>query len=421
MTDSEIYVSISLDGIDHPVGILWCRHRKGRETASFEYDKAWLTNPEKFPLEPALQLFEGPNHTAGDQKLFGAIGDSAPDRWGRVLMVRGEATEARENGRSEKTLNESDYLLQVSDETRQGALRFSTTLGGPYLQTPGKKIVPPLIELPNLLNVTEKYLEEKESAAELKMLLAPGSSLGGARPKASVRDIDGHLSIAKFPKKDDRFNIVIWEAVALKLAGIAGLKTTEWRLETILDKPVLLLKRFDRSADIRIPFLSAMSMVGGKDNEEHSYLELAEAIQMHGASPDEDLEELWRRIVFTIMISNVDDHLRNHGFLYERERGWRLSPAYDMNPTPKSEKARILSTAITATDNVASLDLAMAVKGNFRISDNCAKIIIGEVAQATSQWRQIATDFGLRGSEIERMASAFEHEDVAKAEKYQRN
>ncbi|MBK9562515.1 MAG: type II toxin-antitoxin system HipA family toxin [Micavibrio sp.] len=418
MAESTIHVSISLDGIDHTVGTLWCRHRKGRESASFEYDKSWLENPEKFSLEPALQLVQGSMHTAEKQKLFGAIGDSAPDRWGRLLMMRAEARKSRESGEVEKTLNESDFLLRVSDETRQGALRFSLTPGGVFLREAGLSPVPPLIELPTLLNVTEKYLEEREDAAELRMLLAPGSSLGGARPKASIRDTNGALSIAKFPKKMTHIMSLFGEAVALTLAAKAGIRTAEWRLENILDKPVLVLKRFDRNGDIRIPFLSAMSMVGGVDNEEHSYLELSDALQMHGASPDADRVELWRRIVFTIMISNVDDHLRNHGFMYERSRGWRLSPAYDMNPTPKSEKARFLSTSITETDNAASLDLALKVIDRFNIKEKTAKLIIKEVAEATAQWHEVAIRLGLNNGEIKRMETAFEHEDMEKAKSF---
>jgi serine/threonine-protein kinase HipA len=245
--------------------------------------------------------------------------------------------------------------------------------------------------------------------------LAPGSSLGGARPKASVRDKDGHLAIVKFPKKDDEFNVVVWEAVALTLAGKASIKTTEWRLETIMDKTVLILRRFDRSEGRRLPFLSAMSMLGAKDNDPHSYLEIAYAIAQHGASPNNDLEELWRRIIFTVLISNTDDHLRNHGFLYERHKGWRLSPAYDVNPTPVEVKARMLSTSIDFDDPTASIELAFSVIDNFRIKKPRALEILKEVALAVSEWRSVVVQLGLSKKEIDRMASAFEHKDLKKA------
>jgi serine/threonine-protein kinase HipA len=307
-----------------------------------------------------------------------------------------------------RTLSEADYLLGVNDEARQGALRFSLEDSGPYLAFKDKNSIPPLIDLPRLLSATEHYLNDNETAEDLKILLAPGSSLGGARPKASVRDKDGHLVIAKFPKNDDEFNVVVWEAIALTLAKKAGIKTTQWRLETIRDKPVLLLRRFDRQAGQRIPFLSAMSMLGAKDNDPHSYLEIAYAITQHGASPNSDLEELWRRIIFTVLISNTDDHLRNHGFLYERHKGWRLSPAYDINPTPVELKARMLSTSIDYDDSTASIDLALSVIDDFRIMKARALEIIKEVALAVSEWRSVATQYGLIKREIDRMASAFE-------------
>ncbi len=275
-----------------------------------------------------------------------------------------------------------------------------------------------MIDLPRLLSATERYLDDDETAEDLKILLAPGSSLGGARPKASIRDKDGHLAIAKFPKKDDEFNIVVWEAVTLSLAEMAGISTAQWRLEPVLDKPVLIMRRFDREAQNRIPFLSAMSMLGARDNEPHSYLEIAYALAQHGSTPNQDMEELWRRIVFTVLVSNTDDHLRNHGFVYERHKGWRLSRAYDINPTPVEIKARILSTSIDFDDPTASVDTALSVIEEFRIKKSRANEIINEVSAAVSQWQNIADRHGLRKREIDRMASAFEHEDAEKARKF---
>ena len=302
-----------------------------------------------------------------------------------------------------------DYLLGVNDETRQGALRFSLEPGGPYLAPKNEGSIPPLIDLPRLLSATERYLNDDETPADLKILLAPGSSLGGARPKASVRDKDGCVALAKFPKKDDVFNVVIWEAVALTLARKAGITTADWRLEIMMGKSVLILRRFDRRQGQRIPFLSAMSMLGAKDNDRHSYLEMAYALTQYGARPNQDMEELWRRIVFTVLISNTDDHLRNHGFLYERYKGWRLSPAYDVNPTPLEEKARFLSTSIDFDDPTASVDLALSVIDDFRIKKPRAREIIKKVVAAVKEWRHVAAQFGLSKKEVERMSSAFEH------------
>lgn len=414
MSSQPIYVSIELGEETLKVGKLWFHQRGTRQSASFEYDPDWLKHSEKFALDPALQLTSGVFHATPDQILFGAIGDSAPDRWGRVLMRRAESVRAKSAREAARTLSEADYLLGVNDEARQGALRFSLENGGPYLTSKNKKSIPPFIDLPRLLSATERYLNDDETAEDLKILLAPGSSLGGARPKASVRDKDNHLAIAKFPKKDDEFNVVVWEAVALTLAEKAGIKTTKWRLESILDKPVLLLRRFDRQSNQRVPFLSAMSMLGAKDNDPHSYLEIAYAITQYGASPNSDLEELWRRIIFTVLISNTDDHLRNHGFLYERHKGWRLSPAYDVNPNPVEIKARMLSTSIDYDDPTASIDLALSVIDDFRIKKARALEIIKEVTLAVNEWRSVATQFGLIKREIDRMASAFEHEDLKK-------
>lgn len=410
MSSQQIFVSMDLGEETLIVGKLWFHQRASRQSASFEYDKNWLKHSEKFAFDPALQLTEGAFHTKPDQILFGAIGDSAPDRWGRVLMRRSENLSAKLTGDTPRTLSELDYLLGVNDEARQGALRFSLQPDGPYLMPKSEHSIPPIIDLPQLLSATERFLRDDETAEDLKILLAPGSSLGGARPKASVRDKDGHLAMAKFPKKDDEYNVVLWEAVALTLAENAGIETAKWRIERINEKPVLILRRFDRIFDRRIPFLSAMSMLGAKDNDPHSYLDIAYAIIQYGAKPNSDLEELWRRIIYTVLISNTDDHLRNHGFLYERHKGWVLSPAYDINPTPLELKARLLSTSIGYDDPTASVDLALSLISDFRIKKSRAIEIIKEVTLAVSQWRSVASRFGLAKKEIDRMSSAFEQD-----------
>jgi serine/threonine-protein kinase HipA len=413
--NKEVLVYVDLGGTPRLAGRLWSRMRKNRESATFEYDKGWLERPNRFSLEPALEVGPGPFHTATDKALFGTIGDSAPDRWGRVLMRRAERRRTASEGGPPRTLAEIDYLLMVNDEARQGALRFAEREGGPFLADGATTPIPPLIELPRLLSAAEHVADEDDTDEDLRLLLAPGSSLGGARPKASVRDRDGTLAIAKFPHKGDEINVVRWEAVALSLAEKAGIPVPERRLETIAGKPVLVLRRFDRTGATRVPFLSAMSMLGARDNEARSYLEIADALRQYGAAPKEDRRALWRRIVFSILISNTDDHLRNHGFLYSGPDGWRLAPAYDLNPVPADIKPRVLTTAINEDDGTASLDLAMEVADYFELTPSQAHEIAAQVGRAVSSWREEAAHHGLTRSEIERMASAFEHKDLAAA------
>ena len=285
MMEAETLVYVDLSGKPYLVGRLWTRTRKEKDSATFEYDKDWLSNPLRFALEPALTLGPGPFHS-GDRTLFGAIGDSAPDRWGRVLMRRAERRRAEREGKTGRTLREIDYLLMVDDYARQGALRFAATARGPFLAEDGKKKIPPLIELPRLLSAAEHVLTDKESDEDLRLLLAPGSSLGGARPKASVLDRDGQLAIAKFPHEGDEINAVLWEAIALTLATKAGINVPEWRLENVGKRPVLLLRRFDRLDGNRIPFVSAMSMLDARDNEQRSYMEFVDVLRQYGGGTE---------------------------------------------------------------------------------------------------------------------------------------
>ena len=412
MTDRLAHVYTDLDGTTHPVGRLFAHKNRGKETASFEYEKEWLPNPIRYALASALSLGVGPFHTS--LRLFGSLGDSAPDRWGRTLMKRAEARRAEAEKTKPRTLYETDYLLLVHDETRQGALRFANGSGELFIANDGSP-VPPLINLPKLLSATDALLDDAETAAELKLLLAPGSSLGGARPNASVRESDNQLAIAKFPKKDDDYPAVEWEFVALQLDKRAGLNVSDFRLENTAGRAVLLLRRFDRIGARRIPFLSAMSMIGASDNESHSYLELIDALRQHGASPSTDGPELWRRIVFSILISNTDDHLRNYGFLLQGQQGWRLSPVYDVNPVPVEVKERILTTAISETDATTSLDLALSVAEDFGLRNMEAKAIAYEAGKAVANWRITAGETGINESQLDRMASAFEHVDLAQA------
>lgn len=413
--DRGVLIYVDLRGVPVLAGRLWSRVRRRRESASFEYDPGWLAHPERFALEPALALAPGPFHTLPEKALFGAAGDSAPDRWGRVLMRRAERRRAEHEGRPPRALFEADFLLLVNDEARQGALRFKTEPRGPFLAPDTARRIPPLVELPRLLSATERLSNDAEDDEDLRLLVVPGSSLGGARPKASVRDRDGGLALAKFPHGRDDIDVVSWEGVALSLAEKAGIGVPQWRIEPVGGKPVVLVRRFDRAGGERIPFLSAMSMLGANDNETHSYLEIADALRRYGAAAREDLIRLWRRIVFSVLISNTDDHLRNHGFLYASPGGWRLSPAYDLDPVPADVRPRVLSTAVDMDDPTASLDLALETAEYYGLKPKDAKAIAREVGLGAAGWRGEAKRLGIGSREVERMASAFEHEDSRKA------
>ena len=414
--ERSAFVYVDLEGVVLLAGRLWSRVRNGRESATFEYAEEWRAFEGRFALDPALSVGPGPHHTPAGKALFSALGDSSPDRWGRTLVARRERALARSESRPPRPLWEFDFLLGVSDFPRQGALRFALEQGGPFLADESLGPVPPVVDLPRLLAASERVLEEEETTEDLRLLLAPGSSLGGARPKASVRDEGGCLSIAKFPARSDDYDVVRWEAVALTLASQAGIEVPDFRLEMVTDKPVLLLRRFDREEGQRRPFLSAMSMLGAVDGDQRSYMEIADALRQNGVATEMDLHELWRRVVFNVLISNTDDHLRNHGFLYAGSAGWRLSPAYDMNPVPTDVKPRVLSTAIGYDDDAsASLDRAMEVVDYFALGPEAARDIACQVGRAVLSWREVAARWGIGSRGTERMASAFEHDDLRQA------
>ena len=404
MSDRKLYVYLHENDADILVGYLWS-HIKGRtETASFQYAESWLQYPKAFSIDPALYLTSGQQYTSNP--LFGIFTDCAPDRWGRLLMNRYENSIAKEEKRVPRRLSDIDFLTLVNDDARQGALRFKDTPDGDFIFPADIKPIPPLIKLPELLSASEKITENSETAQDLKLLLAPGSSLGGARPKASVIDNDGDLCIAKFPKKDDTDNIVLWEAVALTLAEKAGLNTPKWQIVNVLEKPILLVKRFDRKKNQRIPFVSAMTMLSATDGDHNfSYQNIADIIRQNSSEPQADLAELWRRIVFSILISNTDDHLRNHGFLRLDDHGWRLSPVYDVNPN--KDNVNMLSTAISDGIYEASLAHALVVAEYFGLSTAKAEKIINEVKVATFQWKHVAHQLGLSSEEIHKMEVAF--------------
>jgi serine/threonine-protein kinase HipA len=408
MAEQPIRVSVALAGENVPAGRLWT-HRRGRsESATFSYLPEYLTRVDSYELDPALGDHEGQQQTAVGQALFGAFSDCAPDGWGRGLVQRAEQHHAREEGRAPRRLAEIDYLLGVRDDLRQGALRFQEAHSDQYL-SPNDRGVPHLVDLPRLLHAAEELERDDPSAEDLRILLHGASSLGGARPKAHVIDAKGALSIAKFPSPvRDAWDVIRWEAVALALAERAAVKVPEYKLLSIVERPVLVVRRFDRNAGRRVGYASAMTMLGARDGEQGSYLEIAQAIE--GSSPrvTEDLRELWRRIVLTVLISNTDDHLRNHGFLRASSAGWTLAPVFDLNPNPEGETKQ-LETAIDELNAGASIATALEVADLFGLSEPEACVVLNEVLNATEPWREIAAGAGLPVAEIERLAPAFDH------------
>ena len=395
------------------MGTLKAEQVRGREVFSFSYSKKWLEKAPALVLDPDLRLYGGSQYTRDDKPNFGLFLDSSPDRWGRVLMERREAFIARQEGRRVRTLMESDYLLGVFDRYRMGGLRFKLATEGPFLDNNDAMATPPMAALRTLEEASlqlenENAVDSPQFAEWLSLLISPGSSLGGARPKASVVDPKGELWIAKFPSRKDDRDIGAWEMVVNKLAVQSGLRIAESKARRFTqDHHTFLTKRFDRRGEDRIHFVSAMTLLGYNDGADAitgvSYLHIAEFIMRHGATPDADLEELWRRIVFNICVSNSDDHLRNHGFLLTPQ-GWVLSPAFDVNPIPSS---RGLSLNISEYSNAPDLELAHEVAEKFRVNDKKREAVINKVVKVVSRWQQVAAEIGISRSEVERMENVF--------------
>ncbi len=412
MVEQPIRVSVQIAGEDAPAGRLWTHRHSHSESATFSYLPEYLSRPESYALDPALGDYEGQQQTAIGRALFGAFSDCAPDGWGRGLVQRAEQRRARDEQRAPRRLAEVDYLLGVRDDLRQGALRFREARGDDYL-SPADQGVPHLLDLPRLLHAAEVLERDEPSTEDLRLLLEGASSLGGARPKAHVIDAHGALSIAKFPAPvRDSWDVIRWEAVALELAERAGVDVPRHELLSIAGRPVLAVSRFDRDAEQRIGYVSAMTMLGARDGEQGSYLEMAQAIEEHSPHASHDLRELWRRIVLTVLISNTDDHLRNHGFLRRSTAGWSLAPAFDLNPNPEGE-IKQLETAIDERSTLASVRTALDVADLFGLSAREARIVLGEVLEATEPWREVAAANDLASSEIERLTPAFDHEQRA--------
>ena len=393
------------------MGKLYIDISKGAETFSFEYEKNWLSQTNaKYFLDPDIQPFPGRQYPI-DKTIFGMFSDSSPDRWGRVLMQRRERIYADKESRKPRKLTDADYLLGVYDETRMGAIRFKDNLDGDFLSIDKETATPPWATLRNLEEASRNFENEANALNEkwLNQLLKPGSSLGGARPKATIEDTEGQLWIAKFPSKHDEFNTGAWEKVAHDLAKMCSLNVPESKIETFSKLgSTFLVKRFDRDGKKRIHFASAMTMLGKTDGassaDGSSYLDIVSFLQAYGSSPKKDLKELWMRIVFSMAISNTDDHLRNHGFLLT-STGWKLSPLYDVNPTPYGDE---LALNITEDDNSISISLAIESAQYYGLSQNEAVELANKITTMVKEnWEKLATKYGLSRGAIEYMRPAF--------------
>lgn len=411
---ADVDVFLDWQGACRRIGLMRRHASRSRESVTFEYDPEWIHSTERFSIDPSLPVGQGTFRPPAGQEMFGTLGDSAPDTWGRTLMRRRERRSAEREGRAIRTLHEIDFLLGVSDETRLGALRFRWE-GDHVFQAPQEVGVPGTVVLGKLFGASERILRGDESDDDLLLIFAPGSSLGGARPKASVIDQHGCLLIAKFPKETDDYSLERWEAIALDLAAAAGIRTAAHELHEEKGRPIFLSRRFDRSGSERVPFMSAMSMTQHRDGERGSYLEIVDALTEQGAAAAADRRELFKRIAFSILVSNTDDHLRNHGFLWLGQQGWTLSPAYDINPMPQDLKPRILATNIDFDDGTCSIDLLRSVADEFSLKLGEADGIIRSVAEVTRNWRSAARRRGAKESEVQRMQSAFEHRDLVTA------
>jgi len=403
------------------IGVLRYEQSGAREHASFTYDEVWRTSADAFPLDPTLPLVAGPQfhrQERGGSLFHLAIADTEPDGWGRTIIRRDAAKRraaARAEGRSVPAIEgELDYLLGVDDLCRVGALRFSDE-HGVFCRpsTDGHRTTPPLIELADLYAASRAVEQETETAADLAYLLGRGTSLGGLRPKCNVIDDQGRLSLAKFPSVRDERAVTRGEVLALHLAAAAGIDAAEGFLVVAGDVPVTVVRRFDRAADgARYMYVSAATMLGVEQGAsgDHTYLELVDVIRQHGADATRDCEELFRRVAFSVLITNVDDHLRNHGFLYAGHGNWRLAPAFDINPFP--ERARELKTWISEEAGpVASIPALLRAAPYFGLTSARAAAIVRQVEAAVGTWRAVGTRVGMSDRDLDQLEEAFEHPD----------
>ena len=396
----SLEVHIDWQGQTHLVGRLHAAEQGS--PVSFEYETEWLQRADAFAIDPtSLPLQRGTHH---GRTLFGAFQDCGPDRWGRVLIERA----VRKKVLAQKPYRDIDYVLALDDTSRVGALRFRLDAASPFLAPTSGKL-PPLVRLNALLRATDAIHSETETAEDLRFLLGAGSPLGGARPKSAVSLAGEQLAIAKFPKPDDTRDIAAGEILALTLGGQAGIRVAEHRLVPVGRQGVAVITRFDRAGKNRIPFISASSLLGLPQDDPGAYTLLADGIRQFGNEVPGDLRELWRRLIFSLLASNYDDHLRNHGFLMREPGRWSLSPAYDLNPVPEMDRARTTKTAITEGQEEPTIAGALAAAERFGLKAAESKSILREVFAAVSGWRKTGRQLRLKASALDAYASAFEH------------
>lgn len=412
----QVQVGIGKAGL--PVGSLVYARQGQRENCAFAYDKTWLDNPARFNVSADLQLMPGhQGHRAAsphDSVFHGAIADTAPDAWGRRVIARDHAKRRKANPQLQ-ALTELDYLLAVDDFSRVGALRLGDPDGSWHRTVAkGLRSTPPLIELEHIYQASRAVERGQETAEDLRYLQGKGTSLGGMRPKCTMVDADGWLAIGKFPSVTDTRSVTRGEVLALKLAALAGIAAAPARIVMLAQVPVAVIRRFDRDGDDgRIPYQSAASLLQASREEDRSYTEIADAIRSHGHAPTLDVRQLWRRLVFNLLITNVDDHLQNHGFLHVEHGLWRLAPAFDINPFP--DKERESKTWLSEQDGpISDVQMLLARASYFALDEEQARNVLGEVHAAVSNWQQVATspDVGLRPSELDDFAPAFEHQQM---------
>ena len=396
------------------VGTVYTTTRRSAFTTSFSYAPEYLGREGSYSIDPAFPITDGTaTRSLARTGLPGAFSDAVPERWGRNLISKRIRAEASEAGRTPPAVTEVDYLLGVSDETRQGALRFTQEPDGEFLRS--EQDVPKLIALPQLMRAAEKVASsDADDLTAIRLLLDAGTgSLGGARPKASVKD-EGRLLIAKFAHPNDEWSVIAWEKTALDLAAVAGISVPPSELLHIEGKPVLLLDRFDREAHTRVGYVSAMTLVQGSDGESRDYVEVAEALAEWGAAVTADLEQLWRRIAFSIAIHNTDDHLRNHGFL-RRRAGWELSPAFDLNPNPNLATVRV--TSIGGSNDLAGDSAGLfSHAGTFGLTQQRARAVVAEVVDAARGYREAAARNQISATEISRFGPTLDATTTVLAE-----
>jgi serine/threonine-protein kinase HipA len=408
---SEVAVYVAAGERNVPAGRL--AFNSDGAVASFAYEPAYLADPDAYPLDPMLPLAGDPVPVEPGRMTFGAFADSAPDAWGRSLIRLAEQARAEASGTDPRPVGEADVITAVRDDLRQGALRYRHDGDGPFLAA--VQGVPALADLPGLLEAAARVERDAASPADVQRLLQAGGSIGGWRPKVHFAGAGGRAAIAKFPKPGwDAWDVMTWEKVAHDLARAAGIALPDSELIRVGETPVFIVTRFDRRPGARVGYASARTMLNARYGDRRSYLEIAEVIEQRSPEATSGLRELWRRVAFSILISNTDDHLRNHGFLHVRGDAWTLSPAFDLNPNP-GPSPKQLSTAIDRTDTTASVDTLMRVAGHFRLDPDAALDVLAEVTRAVSGWRDVAVSHGLQPADLDRMEPAFEHAESERA------